>query len=302
MTQMERKALLCKVLLQLAQNFGGTMPETLLEKWIELLAPYAVQDILAAVDDVMLSYTYKTMPPIAEIVRRLPKAQVLSLEDQSALKAQQEFDLVWQAVCQYGSRNEPHFSDTTAAVLRSLGGWQTICETWKESDRHWKAQEFVRLWQTYEGKEYLLGTGAQGVSTGLALGAPAATAALESPVAAGVCPECHGSGWITAWREGKLTSSAFACTCNELWTGRRYTRQELAADGWVFTEPKRPKKQASTFRQRRTQAFPALRKDFQQRIAQMEIDALESAGQTRLASEKRAALQRQQEAVSQAIA
>lgn len=302
MTLMERNALIIKALLQMAQNFGGTMPETLLEKWIELLAPYAVQDILAAIDDVMLTYAFKTMPPIAEIIRRLPKSQTLSVEDTSALKAQQEFDLVWQAICQYGSRKEPQFCETTAAVVRSLGGWQAICETWKDSERVWKEKEFVRLWQMYEGKEFLLGAGAQGVSTGIALGAPAATAALESPVPAGVCPECRGTGWITAWREGKLTSSAFPCTCNREWNGKHFTREELAADGWFFTEPKRPKRPAYVPRKTERSRFPGLHKDFKERIALMEIAALEDAGQTRLASEKRAALQRLQESVSQAIA
>ncbi len=286
----------------LAANYNKVFEPNLLGLWMRLLASYSVADVESAVIAIVETRPYPTMPTYADLRKYLPGTKALATEDVSALKAQQEFDLVWQAVCQHGSRNEPLFSDTTAAVLRSLGGWQAICQTWQENERHWKEKEFVRLWQLYEGKEYLLGAGAQGVSTGLALGAPEATAALESPVPAGVCPECHGTGWITAWREGKLTSSAFACTCNEYWTGKRYTRQELAADGWLFTEPKRPKKQPGTFRQRRTQAFPALRKDFQQRIAQMEIDALESAGQTRLASEKRAALQRQQEAVSQAIA
>ena len=286
----------------MAANYNKTFEPNLLRLWLRLLAPYSAATVETAVVTLIETRPYPTMPTYADLRRYLPGVKALAAEDVSGLKAQQEFDQLWELIRSHGSHHEPALQVTTAAVVRSLGGWQTICETWKESDRHWKAQEFVRLWQTYEGKEYLLGTGAQGVSTGLALGAPAATAALESPVPVGVCPDCHGSGWITAWREGKLTSSAFACTCNELWTGRRYTREELAADGWVFTEPKRPKKQTSTFRQRRTQAFPALRKDFQQRITQMEIDALESAGQTRLASEKRAALQRQQEAVSQAIA
>lgn len=250
MTLMERNALIIKALLQMAQNFGGSIPETLLEKWIELLNPYAVQDVLAAIDDVMLTYSFKTMPPIAEIIRRLPKSQTLSVEDMSTLKARQEFDAVWDAIRTYGSHREPVLQATTAAVVRSMGGWQIICETWKDEDRHWKEKEFVRLWQLYEGKEYLLGAGAQGVSTGLALGAPEATAALESPVPAGVCPECHGSGWITAWREGKLTSNAFPCICNHDCDGKRYTREELAAAGWFFTEPKRPQKRTGAFRQR----------------------------------------------------
>ena len=286
----------------MAANYGKTFEPNLLRLWLRLLAPYSAATVETAVVTLIETRPYPTMPTYADLRRYLPGVKALAAEDVSGLKAQQEFDQLWELIRSHGSHHEPALQVTTAAVVRSLGGWQTICETWKESDRHWKAQEFVRLWQTYEGKEYLLGTGAQGVSTGLALGAPEATAALESPVPAGVCPECHGSGWIIAWREGKLTSTAFACTCNRECDGKRYTREELAAAGWLFTEPKRPKKQTSTFRQRRTQAFPALRKDFQQRIAQMEIDALESAGQTRLASEKRAALQRQQEAVSQAIA
>ena len=273
----------------LAANYNKVFEPNLLRLWMRLLAQYGAADVETAVASLIEARPFSTMPTYADLRRYLPGVKALAAEDVSGLKAQQEFDQLWESIRRNGSHREPVLQATTAAVVRSLGGWQTICQTWREEDRHWKAQEFVRLWQTYEDREDMLGAGALGVDQRQALAAPK-TPALESPVPAGVCPECHGSGWITAWREGKLTSSAFACRCNEFWTGRRYTRQELAADGWVFTEPKREKAVKAVPHKADGARFPGLRKDFRERVARMEIEALRQAGQTRLADEKEAAL------------
>ena len=271
----------------MAANYGKTFEPNLLRLWMRLLAPYSAATVETAVVTLIETRPYPTMPTYADLRRYLPGVKALAAEDVSGLKAQQEFDQLWELIRSHGSHHEPALQVTTAAVVRSLGGWQTICETWKESDRHWKSQEFVRLWQTYEDREDMLGAGALGVDQRQALAAPKTPAPVR-PVPAGVCPECHGSGWITAWREGKLTSSAFACRCNEFWTGRRYTREELAADGWVFTEPKREKTMKVVPHKADRERFPGLRKDFRERVARMEIEALRQAGQTRLADEKEA--------------
>ena len=253
-TQTQETGRKLSALQAMADNFGRKFETDLLRFWMRLLGSYSADAVEAAALAIVETRPYPTMPTFAEFRRYLPGMKALTAEDADKVKARQEFDLVWQAICRHGSHREPQFGETTAAVIRSLGGWQAICETWQEADRVWKERDFCSLWQLYSGHESLLGQGAEGVERGLALGAPESVAALESPVPAGVCPECHGSGWITAWREGKLTSNAFPCVCNHDWDGKHFTRAELADAGWVFTEPQRPQT-ITMVRQPRTNSF-----------------------------------------------
>lgn len=246
MTPTERNTYIGKALVQMAQNFGSSMSELLLEKWIELLAPYSVEEVLSAVDSLIESYTYKTLPPFAELRRFLPGTErTLAREELSSLKARQEFDAVWDAIQAHGINEEPSFQPTTAAVLRSMGGWKIVCETWQDAERMWKERDFCALWRLYEGKEHVLGNGAKGVAEGIEgnrIPLPEQSAnALPAPshAPAGVCPDCEGAGYIIAYRSDRLTGNAFPCHCNKKAKGRLWTRAELSEYGWSFKAPVR---------------------------------------------------------------
>lgn len=157
-SEKQRQAIIGKAILQMVANFNSEMPDYLLEKWLQLLAPYPVQAVLAAIDNILLTYKFKTMPPLAEIVERIDGGQK-GREQTLAMKAEAEWDLLLENIGRFGWMREPDMHPTTAHVLRAMGGWQTAC-SWENSSLEWKHKDFVQRWQQADGNVELMQGGA----------------------------------------------------------------------------------------------------------------------------------------------
>ena len=157
-SEKQRQAIIGKAILQMVANFNSEMPDYLLEKWLQLLAPYPVQAVLAAIDDILLTYKFKTMPPLAEVVERIDGGQK-GREQTLAMKAEAEWDLLLDNIGRFGWMREPDMHPTTAHVLRAMGGWQAAC-SWEKSKLEWKHKDFVERWQQADGNLELMQGGA----------------------------------------------------------------------------------------------------------------------------------------------
>ena len=249
----QRDAIIGKALLQLVANFSAEMPEYLFEKWLQLLAPYPLQAVLAAFDNILLTYKFKTLPPLAEIIERIEGSDK-SKQDMLKTMAEAEWGNLLEAIRTNGVRNEPLLSETTEYVLRTMGGWRTACG-WTEADLTWRHRDFIDLWTSSHGKTEVMRRGAKAVAqykTDAALPPgerpdalpesghrPQASAHAEATrtrlgaartvyqpdhidhdpdslddVFSGTCPECGGSGYIEAWRPGDGHKFAIPCVCN----------------------------------------------------------------------------------------
>lgn len=135
----------------LSENFGGKMSGELLKVWLELLKSYSVEQVAQASIRVIENYEYKTMPPFAVLKKEL---DALQGEDEAGIKAKAiaEWDKVLAEVQRVGSYGQPKFENTTALVVRMLGGWEAVC-SWETKNLDFKRNNFLDLWLSSHGKE-----------------------------------------------------------------------------------------------------------------------------------------------------
>lgn len=148
----------------LAANFGKNLDTNLLKLWLRLLEPYTVEAVNEAVQRVIENYDFKTLPPFAVLKKHLDGGR--TQEQTLAMKAEAEWDLVMENVGRYGWQREPDWHPTTAHVLRSMGGWQAVCN-WQTSSLDWKHKDFVERWQQADGNLELMQGGALAIEAGI---------------------------------------------------------------------------------------------------------------------------------------
>lgn len=251
----------------LAANFGQVLDKSLTAMWLELLNDYTGLEVKQACLQVIQTYPYHHLPPFAVLKKELDKLRgVESAEDLRKRKALAEWVLVWEETGNYNPYDgrRQTFCPTTEYVIRALGGWDTICSTWLESDRTWRQKEFVEAWVIADGKTELMEQGA------LALEAHR-QAALAGQLAPGAeqlsidadqtpqtdhepaenCPDCGGSGWIHCWKPDNPQLHKARCQCNVkpedvAKTPNAWTRAELVEKGFVFTPQRAPMRSCET--------------------------------------------------------
>lgn len=145
----------------LAMNFNATMPDMLLKMWLAKLSEFPVPVIMAAINNVLDSYEYKTLPPYAVLRKEILKLMGDAVVEDLATLADAEWQRVVTLVERCGSWREPEINyPTTAYVLRSMGGWSQLCEQLTSDSRQWLRKEFIEIWQRSHGKVPEMGLGA----------------------------------------------------------------------------------------------------------------------------------------------
>lgn len=150
-------------LMALAANFGKEFPECLLPIWLELLKPYPASVVSEGVKRVIMSYEYKTIPPFAVLKREIDSATgQVSEEERLELAAEAEWNMLMDKIHSLGSFREPEFCQTTAYVLRGMGGWDAVCR-WETAKLEWRRKEFKEAWKLAYGKEEVMELGSSAV-------------------------------------------------------------------------------------------------------------------------------------------
>jgi len=167
-----------KALFVMAANFGKEMPESLLELWLSLLAPYSAEQVQAGVRQVIADYEFRAIPPFAVLRKAIDKACGLVPSEQvQNIQALAEWGKVLSAIRQYGRYRDPEFCTTTSYVVGLMGGWQVVC-SWTEEELHWRSREFQNHWKMAHGREEAMLHGANAISA-------IAAAESQGPVAIG---------------------------------------------------------------------------------------------------------------------
>lgn len=145
----------------MAANFGKDIPEPLLEMWLDLLGPYSSAHVQEAVKAVIQQYQFKTIPPFAVLKEALDDLTGTS-ESSLAQQALAEWGVLLREIERIGVYEYPKLHQTTAYVVRIMGGWETVC-SWVDSSLDFKRKEFIQFWVASHGKVENLQLGAEGV-------------------------------------------------------------------------------------------------------------------------------------------
>lgn len=153
-------------LMALAANFGKEFPECLLPIWLELLKPYPANVISEGVQNVILSYEYKTIPPFAVLKRYLDKAVGAMDQDKMLeMQAEAEWGKLLDAIQSLGVyKGPPQMHPATEYALRNMGGWLSACCHWDMGKIEWRRKEFLEIWKMANGNEEIMALGANGVA------------------------------------------------------------------------------------------------------------------------------------------
>ncbi|MDR1947603.1 MAG: hypothetical protein LBQ51_10640 [Desulfovibrio sp.] len=152
-------------LLGLAENFSKIFPSNMLDLWMEMLTPYSAAHVVAAVKVVIDRYEYKTIPPFAVLKRALNDLMGTS-ESSLELQAIAEWGILLDTIDSIGYYRTPHLHQTTAYVVRLLGGWQTVC-CWPEKGMEFRRKDFLEYWKHAHGREDKMQLGADAVKFAL---------------------------------------------------------------------------------------------------------------------------------------
>lgn len=240
----------------LALNFTGKEMDPLLAKvWLMKLANYTDEEVFAAVNKLLDSNKYKTMPPWADLKAFLPdgspeeefagmsKAELLEAE-----AANRWCDVV-RCMEERGRNYDPHFDETTEYVLNQMGGYYKAC-SWKEDSMPFKEKEFKQLWKLQHGKvSAIKASPAASIEQSAPVQAlpPAEANALPAPKLPDPKPEkvrrpfpctfCQNHGYYNAARDGQ--SVKFNCVCqvrNGIPHSQCRTGVKLEKEGWKILQ------------------------------------------------------------------
>ncbi len=152
----------------LAENYGKKFSADLLNLWLDLLMPYPVGLVEAAVKVVLERYEYKTLPPFAVLKSALDDISGVG-EKALELQALAEWGVLGEAIAKNGYYNKPGLHPTTEHALRLLGGWADACQ-WNMKELDFKRRDFIRLWVDSHGRVEQMQLGAGGVLQALTSG------------------------------------------------------------------------------------------------------------------------------------
>lgn len=127
-----------KLIMILAENFGGEPSEALIETWWRMIQKNGISadQFRDAAESLIMNRKYKTMPTFAEIIESING----TVED----KAQLEASKVLNAVRVIGFYGHPKFDDpVTASLMSTRWRWQSFCQTLEESKVQFWVKEFV---------------------------------------------------------------------------------------------------------------------------------------------------------------
>lgn len=145
----------------MAENFGKSFSDELLDAWLELLEEYPADMVRRAAKAVIEKYEYKTLPTFGVLKKALDRMTGVSV-DALELQAEAEWCVVIAAISSHGSYRHPDFSKETAHVIRLMGGWQAVCR-WTTKELDFKRRDFISLWVDSAGRVDQIQLGASGV-------------------------------------------------------------------------------------------------------------------------------------------
>lgn len=158
-------------LMALSANFGKEFSTALLKMWLEALEEYPAELVNAGARSVIVHYKYKTLPPFAVLREAMEKiAGIVPQEELLGMAAAAEWNKLVDDIGSRGRYNCPQFCQTTAYVLRGMGGWDAAC-SWNTDKLEWRRREFIEAWKQAHGREEAMALGEGGVMA-IAAGGP----------------------------------------------------------------------------------------------------------------------------------
>lgn len=244
---MDSNEIKTSALLGMAENFGANMSPNLIGMWLGLLGKYTAEEVAGACVKVIENYHYKGLPPFAELKKYLPDGiaekafEDMSKEELAEVAVANRWEDLLFCIQKYGRNEDPEFDETTAYVLKQMGGYVAACN-WKEDSLPFKEKEFKSLWKLQNGKVPAIKTSPlasiEQTAPEQAL-PPAENTAPKNPVPARPatdpfpCAFCKGHGYINAGRDGQ--QARFPCVC-QVRTGIEHsqcrTPHKLELEGW----------------------------------------------------------------------
>lgn len=160
MSDQERKL---TALMAMASNFDKEFSEPLLAIWLKLLNDYNAIQVERAAMKIIDEYDFKTIPPFAVFKKALNGGKKkISPERELDMKADAEWDMLLDAVFEYGRYRKPQLHPTTEYVLRGMGGWDAACD-WPTDRLQWYRRDFIERWKLADGNVEYMKLGVDGV-------------------------------------------------------------------------------------------------------------------------------------------
>jgi hypothetical protein len=143
----EDKKEFAKIVFAMAENFGATPSEYLLEMWARLFDDdgITIDQIRDAARAILKSREYRSMPTYAEFRSHI----VGTADDMAMIQA----DLVVNAIRHNGYNWQPYFLDpVTQHLVEKKWNWSRLCGTLREEQTPFFIRDFVAAYKTYSKK------------------------------------------------------------------------------------------------------------------------------------------------------
>ena len=132
-----------KAMTYLGIAYNKEFDETQLSVWYDFFKRENYEDFKNAIKRIISKNQY--LPSISELKQELAYIRTPLLQ----LKADEEWDKVKQAIRKYGFYRADEamksFNPLTAQVVRSLGGFENICQS---TDGDWIRKNFIEIFET----------------------------------------------------------------------------------------------------------------------------------------------------------
>jgi hypothetical protein len=144
MTQQD-KVKFSELLAGLGEIYDKQITEFTADIYFNVLKDYSFEQVRGAVDAVVRTHKYNTLPKPAEIIEKIE-----GKKEDSAILA---WDSVIKAIRKYDYIETVIFEDKVIhRVIDSLGGWQWLCDQTKD-DLRFIAKDFQRLYSIFQNRD-----------------------------------------------------------------------------------------------------------------------------------------------------
>lgn len=142
----EQEEKILEMLYFMTQNFSSNIDATGMDIYMDYLSEYPYEYVIEALNEVIKTRKYNKMPPVGEVIEKIES----KIGNNNEKIAEKEAYKVWNAIKNVSPYANVVFDNpVTQAVIETMGGWSSLCISYKEDQLFYFKKEFISAYLSH---------------------------------------------------------------------------------------------------------------------------------------------------------